>query len=1091
MNREETNYIEYDTDIERIFKLKCESSMEGIVLFSEWIYVKKIYVEKLKTIVFEFPNYSKHDDSHAQKILEYISRLLGDRLELLSVSDLWLLLNCAYSHDIGMSIEFKEMKEYFCDKKSEFHSFIKQIVDKNKSSMKYTALFDSAERFEMLEDIITNGKFSKKSEKTRKKLRSNIICWPLLIKRDLQLILSTFIRDRHADRSYSFFKEEDFTDKITREPRFYHLIGRINQLHGYDFSELLKEFHCCDGLTTDYNDHIHPRFVAQLLRVGDLLDLDNNRFDEEVMKYYGPLPEDSMTHYKKHKSIKNMLVDKNKIRITSESDDLDVCKMCYNWFKFIDEEVCNLILYWGKLAPVELGGCFICKPNLKVYYRGGEYDSSYDSDLRIDSSKAMELFTGNNLYISDLDALREYVQNALDASKLQLWYSLESEEYKEIFLKDASKKNIESITPFDLTKEAYDYFKIKVMMKKIENDEDHFLLIIEDKGIGIDKEAIESIRNIGQGWRARENHTQAIIDMPSWLRPTGGFGIGIQSAFMITDEVRFITKSEMQDGYVLHLTKKNNCISLDQTIDNQIKRRGTRVELVLNYDKILQICRLFSYLPEKEIESMKQLVFGNETNNDLKPIVRKKERHDMILKHIEIYLKIMFRNTLIPVQIYNDDLQKSWIQSANYFKGDKPDGQEKDKEVIALNRNAKLDYLYDNNKLFIYAKESGIFITYLLESYLAKKREYYQYVSYKEVLITSEYLNEKEKKNVYSIPSEVDILGLRVDECLVISRNMFQKNFNFAEKIYEITNTFIKELLKEQNKKSEALNAVGFDIKDLGEKIKVRNGATVLDFDSDQTTVIEILLDNQLQEQAFIMYLKDKLNEQDKKEWRWYFTYLNIKDIINVDRLENEMIFLFLDNRELDDENNLILKEDLVHENSTIILVNAVSTLLLIQDVFDDIYETERFSGGKGIEYLKIKNRRPTLAEQMYEGYIRPNNIEHSKTFIICPMNDQNVLAVKSQTILGKGATQKGIIINPFPKEKIIELQKISDKQVFIETVRDLLLKNEECGEYLDFVLENLVDEKEHTREEIIEAYIEKLVEGRLTYDDQRSSEAN
>lgn len=30
--------------------------------------------------------------------------------------------------------------------------------------------------------------------------------------------------------------------------------------------------------------------------------------------------------------------------------------------------------------------------------------------------------------------------------------------------------------------------------------------------------------------------------MPEWLRPTGGFGIGMQSGFMIADEIRIRTK---------------------------------------------------------------------------------------------------------------------------------------------------------------------------------------------------------------------------------------------------------------------------------------------------------------------------------------------------------------------------------------------------------------------------------------------------------------------------------------------------------------------------------------------------------------------
>ena len=38
--------------------------------------------------------------------------------------------------------------------------------------------------------------------------------------------------------------------------------------------------------------------------------------------------------------------------------------------------------------------------------------------------------------------------------------------------------------------------------------------------------------------------------MPDWLRPTGGFGIGMQSAFMVTDKIEIYTHSNKDaEGY--------------------------------------------------------------------------------------------------------------------------------------------------------------------------------------------------------------------------------------------------------------------------------------------------------------------------------------------------------------------------------------------------------------------------------------------------------------------------------------------------------------------------------------------------------------
>ena len=55
---------------------------------------------------------------------------------------------------------------------------------------------------------------------------------------------------------------------------------------------------------------------------------------------------------------------------------------------------------------------------------------------------------------------------------------------------------------------------------------------IRDFGTGIDKESILNIAKVGNS-RRREHYM--IKDMPEWLKPTAEFGIGLQSAFILTD----------------------------------------------------------------------------------------------------------------------------------------------------------------------------------------------------------------------------------------------------------------------------------------------------------------------------------------------------------------------------------------------------------------------------------------------------------------------------------------------------------------------------------------------------------------------------
>jgi len=51
----------------------------------------------------------------------------------------------------------------------------------------------------------------------------------------------------------------------------------------------------------------------------------------------------------------------------------------------------------------------------------------------------------------------------------------------------------------------------------------------------MEEECINNLSVIGSSWKNRSLYQKAAVEMPAWLKPTGGFGIGLQSAFMLTD----------------------------------------------------------------------------------------------------------------------------------------------------------------------------------------------------------------------------------------------------------------------------------------------------------------------------------------------------------------------------------------------------------------------------------------------------------------------------------------------------------------------------------------------------------------------------
>ncbi len=787
----------YVTYIEKKYIQKCEKNGNSADVKSDWESKKLLYREMTKTTIYEFMNYSMHDESHSIHILESIEMVLGrKRINDLSRSDLWLLLNAAYAHDIGMVTEYKKLEDLWSDEA--FRNYLKETRDSLNKDDAAAAKF-----YALLNDFLLNG-----MEKGASQSPSGINfkmhdAWPLEFRKDITLLMSNFIRDRHGELTKEFFENPEKTNNYIVEDRLYRLIGRIASCHTLGQSSV-EELPCrCKGFGTDW---MHPRFVAMLLRLGDLLDLDNNRFDVFSMKHFGVLPDISVAHYKKHKSITHFHIEPKVIEITAKSFDFEVCKLNQIWFQYIRDDIKYLITHWSIVAPKKLKGCLLGLPKLEVFHGNSRFTESSMTRFVLEKQKLLRLFTGNNLYSSNLAFIREYMQNAFDASRLQLFYELlpiEKDSHKtsfsskaEVYLQNPGV-DLKRLKPFDINSMAYETFAILITIKPDPKDSSKFILQITDRGIGIDKEGIEAIVNVGSGWERRNSHKKAIKEMREWMRPTGGFGIGLQSAYLITDEARLYTKSSFEEGRCIILSEYSNEKNVLVEIDRDNLYRGTTAQFRIDFNRMQQPSIIEQFF-KKNLDDFDAFSL--------------KGKLEIVYHIIAEYVRKTFPMSLFPIkmQLLNqegyEEIPKNTIVGPYLcIRGETGKGKvplfhncgtqnSADAQLSQLEK-VFYDFIREEHdtpgKVYFYLYGERLYVwddgPQILYSFsLPAGRESVNVLAnYKNVLVQDNTRNVllSNTKHPEFLETAYDVMGLIVEKCLVVSRNKFREDVLAQEQI--------------------------------------------------------------------------------------------------------------------------------------------------------------------------------------------------------------------------------------------------------------------------------------------------------------------
>lgn len=552
-----------DYSLDRHLKAYCDSHEEYQNLSSTWNLNRKNCTEILKTVLLNYPHYSLHDSSHADAIISKIEMLLGERVENLSPTDTWLILHAAYTHDLGMVVQWDEIEEAWND--PEFQDYL-------------TSLTKGEDR-----DLREAVEWLREMEKDKQK----DVVWPLKAARSVRLINASYFRGQHASMSRRYI------DRITKglkidlghsglvKGRLIDLLAVICECHTADEESVLKLPFETDGFGSDY---AHPRLVAMLLRLGDLLDVDNGRFNAAASVAIGGLPKTSEAHLEKHEATTHLLITPEKIEFSSDCPDEPSYLEARRFVDYLENEIDFLTKYWVEIVPKDFGGFApLFEKNACSLCICGVPDAEGLAGLRfeITQKKAFEIIEGASIYEDKLVFLRELLQNAMDASKIQLWRDLCAGTYQ-AWTGEKTEEQLRNLQPYELNEEIYNSYPIKV---RLQTDAAGTVTIeIEDRGTGISIETFKRMCNVGSSVSGSKSLKKEIETMPKWLRPTAGFGIGLQSVFLVVDRFEIETNDGAEK---LVATAHSNQTGGYLQIKKNGKRpfRGTTIRVVLGPEK--------------------------------------------------------------------------------------------------------------------------------------------------------------------------------------------------------------------------------------------------------------------------------------------------------------------------------------------------------------------------------------------------------------------------------------------------------------------------------------------------------------------------
>jgi hypothetical protein len=523
-----------------------------------------------KVTAKEMDAFTSHDRRHALKVAHIMWHIITpERRSILTPPEIGLLIAAAFIHDLGMFLSDAE-REMRLSPESD-------LWQKLEVSPEIRA------KIEGLKKAVIEEKVPARQQRLIRRLYQA-----------QEALLCTDNRERHAtaERYTAIYHELHALHQ--KSPTNIVDIDAVLAFEGDSYLEKLLDICVSHGESADAlvrrdpSDANRPRFprdypigsttadlqfVAAALRMADILDYDRERTPTVLFHYFipsalNPADDRSALEWSKHLAVSNWHIEPEEIVFRCRCRNHVVHHAIVQFCDLIAQEVSGTLATFGPNGG--RGDMFALPSAVKADIHAEGY-AYVPYKFELDDERIYQLLMGGAIYNDPLHAIRELVQNSVDAC----------------CLRDAlTRLNDPALTPNSGNRIIITYREPKTV-------DDFPTLEVSDTGTGMDDWVINRwFLKVGKSFYSSTEFNQFRVQLRKQdldFAPVSEFGIGFLSAFLLADKVEVETamweplRGDTRKRILeIHGPTRLIRMSVDENT-GAARFRGTRVVLTLKH----------------------------------------------------------------------------------------------------------------------------------------------------------------------------------------------------------------------------------------------------------------------------------------------------------------------------------------------------------------------------------------------------------------------------------------------------------------------------------------------------------------------------
>ncbi len=493
------------------------------------------------TISGPFATYTLHNRDHSKKLIHLAGYLLGPALlKGLTELDLQLFIYAAFIHDMGMTLTSIERERIL--KSADFQDEVQG----------WPAL---SEAFRS-----TNTKLSAADSDDQRSLLAAELY-------QLQEAgLASYLRPRHgqparyrelltrinstSDRQDLFTNQGVSFEDILIEVCASHIldVGVLSETKSA-YTERFPRRHAIGGI------YFNAQFCAALLRITDILDFDRERTPRILFESLGiakrslPGADVTLREWQKHLAVHTTELDQREFVVSAQSHHPVIERSIREFCAVIEREFRDTLAVLRR-NPNDITVTYL--PELPITVRANITSIGYvyrDLALSLNQSQILNLLMGDRLYNHPAAAIRELLQNSLDACLV--------------------RERMQGAS-----------YKSKIEVSEVIDAEGRYWVVVSDNGIGMDEHVLsEYFLTLGNSYYRSAEFLRTSVG----YNPISRFGIGIAAVFMIADVLEIRTRSvkSPRGDHQGRIVRIEGILSLAFVTEADVLPEGTEIRLLM------------------------------------------------------------------------------------------------------------------------------------------------------------------------------------------------------------------------------------------------------------------------------------------------------------------------------------------------------------------------------------------------------------------------------------------------------------------------------------------------------------------------------